>query len=262
MIRPKLWLKGHKLYNKPGMNPDNSSNPAMNPEHNPYDNPLNVMSEGERVICEIRRHPFGLFGMYLMAGLIIVIILAAAFIGPHYLTNVTGQDKLYIALAAIGVTAITLLYLYLGVTVYNGNRWIVTSDSITQISQVSLFRKQTSQLSLANLEDVTFEQNSFIQTMFGFGVLRVETAGERSKFSFPFCPNPQSCAREIIKAHEDFIRQHPEEQSAVGQGVNTNTQAYAQPPAQAAPSQPYQQPPQPPFASQPTDDDHGNNPTG
>jgi uncharacterized membrane protein YdbT with pleckstrin-like domain len=247
MIRPKLWVKGHKLYNTHDMNPND---PAVNPQPTSYNNPLNVMSPGEKTLCEIKRHPFGLFGIYLMSAIVIVVVIAAAILAPHYLTGIKSQDKVYLLLAAVIISAIALLFTYIGVTVYNGNRWIVTSDSITQISQVTLFNKQTSQLSLANLEDVTFEQGSFIQMMFGFGTLKVETAGERSKFSFPYCPRPAQYAREIIQAHEDFIRQHPEEQSGAGQGVNINTQAYAQQP-QAAPLAP----------SQPSNDDHSNNPT-
>lgn len=226
MLRPKLWMKGHRLYNRPVMNPNSMpANAPPSSEQNPYDNPLNVMSEGERVICEIKRHPFGLFGVYAMTGFIIVIVLAAAILAPHYLTNITSQDKMYIGLIAAGVSIIALIYLYIGVTVYKGNRWIVTSDSITQISQSSLFKRQTSQLSLANLEDVTYEQSSFIQSMFGFGTLKVETAGERSKFSFPFSPRPQQCAREIIQAHEDFIRQHPEESQNATPPLTTQQQA-------------------------------------
>jgi len=112
-----------------------------------------------------------------------------------------------------------LIYMYVASIIYNGNRWIVTSDSITQITQVGLFRKQTSQLSLGNLEDVTFEQESILQTMFGFGTLHVETAGEHSKFIFPFCPTPQKCAVEIIQAHEAYMEANPEGAQRDNQGL-------------------------------------------
>ena len=67
--------------------------------------------------------------------------------------------------------------------------------------------------------------------MFGFGTLKVETAGERSKFQFPYCPNPQKCAVEIIQAHESFMAANPEggnvgiNNSFPSSGVNVNTQA-------------------------------------
>jgi len=219
------------------------------------DNPLEVMSAGEQNICEIKRHPFGLFGMYIGSGILIILVLVAAFLIPHFVSGLSGSAQTGVVLGGLVLAVLILLYDYIAVTIYKGNRWVVTSDSITQIRQVGLFRKQTSQLSLANLEDVTFEQNGLVQSMFHFGDLKVETAGEHSKFIFPFCPQPAEYARQIIKAHEDYLAYHPEE-SQRGQTGLTNAQfaqpAYAQqPPATPQPYQPpaqqapYQAPPYP-----------------
>ncbi len=191
------------------MNP-NSPNTNHPPVPSRFHNPLEVMSAGEQNLFEIKRHPFGLIGLYISAGLAVIVVVIVAVLAPQYVAELkSSEDALYAV--AFGVVILALLYTYIGAVIYNGNRWVVTSDSITQISQTGLFSKQTSQLSLANLEDVTFEQDSFVQTMFGFGTLKVETAGERSKFSFPFCPNPNYYAKEIIRAHEQFIQLHPEE---------------------------------------------------
>ncbi|HEX7368573.1 MAG TPA: PH domain-containing protein, partial [Candidatus Saccharimonadales bacterium] len=185
------------------------------------DNPLEVLSSGERTVMELKRHPFGLIGVYFSSAVVVLILLAAAFSASRYLTSLTPQDRSGIVIGLFVLIAITLLYMYISVTVYKGNRWIVTTDSITQVKQAGLFHKQTSQLSLANLEDVTFEQSSVIQSMFHFGTLRVETAGEHSKFVFPFCPAPEACAKRIIAAHEQFISEHPEGERTAQQALNT-----------------------------------------
>ena len=184
------------------------------------DNPLSVMQPNERVICHIKRHPFGLFGIYFLSGLVLIGVFTAAALAPHYITDLTSQYKMDIFAAAVFIAIITLLYMWIAVIIYNGNRWIVTTDSITQVSQTGLFNKQSSQLSLGNLEDVTFEQESIIQSMFGFGTLHVETAGERSKFVFPFCPTPQKCAQEIIYAHEQYMAANPESAYRDNQGIS------------------------------------------
>jgi uncharacterized membrane protein YdbT with pleckstrin-like domain len=77
---------------------------------------------------------------------------------------------------------------------------------VTQVQQTGLFNKQSSQLSLENLEDVTAEKNGILAQMFNFGVIKCETAGERSKFVFPFCPNPTYYAQEILNARERFMQ--------------------------------------------------------
>jgi len=216
----------------PSMDPNNQQypQPGLNPES--VHNPLNVMSPGEQIICDIKRHPIGLLGVYITSGFLILVLLGGVAALPSLVSDLSNQIKLIAFAGALLFAALILLFAYIAAVVYKGNRWIVTSDSITQITQTGLFQKQTSQLSLANLEDVTFEQNSLFQSMFGFGTLKVETAGERSKFQFPYCPNPRKCAVDIIQAHEGFMAANPEEaqrgnqltQPGANPGVNINTQ--------------------------------------
>lgn len=44
--------------------------------------------------------------------------------------------------------------------------------------------------------------------MFDYGVLRLETAGVRSKFVFVFCPRPDIYAQQILNARAQFERTH------------------------------------------------------
>lgn len=177
-------------------------------QENIADNPLHVMSPGEQVICSIKRHPIGLIGVYIMTGIMVLLLLVGVAALPHFATDLSATDKTYAFITAVALASLILVFAWIAVIIYKGNRWIVTSDSITQIQQTGLFRKQTSQLSLENLEDVTFEQTSLIQTLFNFGTLKAETAGEHSKFQFPYCPEPKQCAVDIIEAHEKFMESY------------------------------------------------------
>ena len=192
-------------------------------------NPLSVMQPGERVICEVRRHPIGLVSVYFVTGLVLIVALTAAILTPFYASFLTSQQKLGVEAAAALVIILDILFTYIGVWVYQGNRWVVTSDSITQVEQVSLFDRHASQLSLANLEDVSAQQNGILQTMLGYGDLIVESAGERSKFVFNFCPDPNEYARKIIAAHEEYIARRPEDMVAANRPLSTVT-SYNQPP--------------------------------
>ena len=169
-------------------------------------NPLAAMRKDEAVIFQIRRHPFGLLGIHITAGFMLLGLAVIIYVLlPHFLTSVP-HTKLYGigTLAFVIVAAIMFVFLAITHKVYWGNSWILTSDSLTQVTQSSLFDKQSSQLSLANLEDVTAEQNGPLSHMLNFGVLRVETAGERSKFMFPYCPNPNLYAQQVLQARENF----------------------------------------------------------
>jgi uncharacterized membrane protein YdbT with pleckstrin-like domain len=215
------------------MDPNSQFQPT---QENIADNPLHVMSEGEVVLCNIKRHPIGLLGTYLVSGILLILLFTGIALLPSLAPDLSSSDKTYAFLAAITIATMIALFTWVVVIIYKGNRWIVTSDSITQIQQTGLFHKQTSQLSLENLEDVTFEQNSILQTLFGYGTLKVETAGERSKFQFPFCPNPKKCAVDIIEAHEKFMNENQRfSRTSINTNFSTNAPAPTQTPAQGPP---------------------------
>jgi len=153
----------------------------------------------------IRRHPIGIIGVYVGAGIVLIVAAILCFVVPSSLvSNLSTQTKQMIDVGFLVVLVITMLMVLISTKVYWGNQWVLTTDSITQVSQTSLFNRQSSQLSLGNLEDVTAEQNGIFTHMFNYGILKVETAGERSKFSFAYCPNPNYYAQQILQAREAF----------------------------------------------------------
>lgn len=171
--------------------------------------PMVVLRPGERVIAEIKRHPIGIMATYLGGALSIVLIIVVAIMAPTIFSGVGLEDNFATAaiilalILSVGICAI----MFIATTVYWQNRWIVTDDSITQITQHSLLGRRVSQLSLESLEDITVDQHGLLQTMFNFGTLHAETAGEKSKFVFPYCPKPSKRARQILEAHEYFLHQ-------------------------------------------------------
>lgn len=186
------------------------------------------MQAGERNICEIKRHPIGMLSMYISAGFMLAVLAVIIFlVAPIVFPNADKSQIYSYGLAVFLVLSVmALVFVSISHVVYWGNRWILTSDSLTQMQQRSLFGKQNSQLSLGNLEDVTASQDGMLAHMFGFGTLRVETAGERSKFVFPFCPNPNYYAQQILNAREQF-EQKIESNEGAGRayptGVNVGT---------------------------------------
>lgn len=203
------------------MNPRNSSNqPAAS-------NPLAVMEPGEQVICEIKRHPIGIYGVYVAVGLgLFVLALAVFIIAPSVFSNYS-QSRIMLAGAVVFLVAAMAGagFLLVASKVYWGNRWILTSDSITQVTRTSLFDKQTSQLSLGDLEDITAEQNGVLAEMLHYGVISAETAAATDKFTFLYCPNPTYYARQILGARERFeqgkTRQDGQQPSSANTGQAT-----------------------------------------
>ena len=240
------------------MNPDNYQQSPQYPQQpqqqSPQQppsgvrNPLEAMRPGEQIICEIKRHPIGIYGTYVMAGIMIVAALVAALAMPMFVKGAASSLYAIVWGVCLLIGLVAFVMIYVGTKVYWGNRWIVTSDSITQTLKVSLFDTQSSQLSMGNIEDVTVEEDGVLCHMFGYGMLRVETAGEHSKFVFPFCPTPNVYAQKILNTREDFEQgRRGEDQQRLYRSQGT----YA-PPYPEQPQYEQQQPPQyPQYAQQP-----------
>ncbi len=234
-------------------------------------NTLTVLQPGERVICTIKRHPIGILGIYGLGGLIAIVTAVLAFgLAPSVFSG-SSDRQIFVAgsLVSLIVAAICAVFALIATKVYWGNTWTLTTDSLTQVDQISLFKRHSSQLSLESLEDVTAEQNGILTRIFNYGLLKVETAGERSKFTFPFCPNPNYYAAQILSARERFDQYSPREESAYKQSapivetpVTTTEQPGPPMPPQSAAAMPRQQPLPPTMPSSPPEIDSYEVPDG
>jgi uncharacterized membrane protein YdbT with pleckstrin-like domain len=226
------------------MNPSQDTQAQQKPLH-----PMVVMQPGERVVCEIKRHPIGILSLYVGAFFAVAVVATLLYffmptIRDHYGSNADAMVLLGGGIILAGI----VLMLFISTTIYWQNQWIVTTDSITQIIQNGLFGRQASQLSMENLEDVTVIQNGILPHIFNYGMLKAETAGERSKFVFMYCPNPNQCAREILDTHEKFLEDRRNVQYA---GSGNMGGGYApQPQYQQQYQQPQQTQAQPPLPPQ------------
>lgn len=181
-----------------------------------------TVPEGNAREVIIKRHPFGLIALYLQAAFGLGAALGLIyFVIPALLTDDTKTRALhFLSIFALVAIILTAIFLLIATFIYQQNRWIVTDDSITQVLQVGLFRRLSSELSMANIEDVTAEQTGILATLFRFGTLNAETAGERSNFHFIYCPQPNKYAKIILAARERFITGRPEQANRANNMLN------------------------------------------
>lgn len=216
---------------------------------NPQDiQPLNDLP-AENIIFQIRRHPIGILAVYITSAIVLIALAILAFgVAPKYITSYSSSQV--IGIASVGYFIfLTLIvgFVYVAHIVYWDNSWTLSDESLAQVSRTSLFDKQSSHLSLGNLQDVTATQDSILQHIFKYGTLSVETAGEKSKFVFTYCSNPDIYAQHILEARERF-----EQGNRINNGLKTpiQNQPVAQQPApQDTPPPIYPIPPQPPVES-------------
>ncbi len=88
--------------------------------------------------------------------------------------------------------------------------WIVTNDRIINVEQ-RLFSRTISELDLFKIQDVTGQSKGFLETMFDYGNVYVQTAGATERFNFEEVPSPREVASKIIALAEEDRKYHLKE---------------------------------------------------
>jgi len=180
------------------------------PQISKSDNDL--LEPGEHIVTVVHRHPIGIVIIYLEALVGVIAIIALLMVlAPSFLDNLSGQAyNLFIAGVILAVALLALI-LFVATYIYRQSRLMVTDKSLVQIIQRGLFIRKVSRLSMSNVQDVAAEHKGFLATIFNFGTLTVQTAGEEDNFIFPYCPNPDFYADKILEARQAFAKSIQEE---------------------------------------------------
>lgn len=75
--------------------------------------------------------------------------------------------------------------------------WIITQDRLIDIQIVSLFNRRMSQISFTQVQDVRVEIQGYLQNIFNYGTVLVQSAGHQSFFQLNAIPRPSEIASEI-----------------------------------------------------------------
>lgn len=179
------------------------ANPLFKPKS--YGKSIEKIDPNERVLCIVYQHPIGIILVYFLA---IFGVIAAFLLLSIYMSSFTGDNQAVYSLLAFASVIIAImvgLLMVVATVVYKRNKLTVTERSVIQVLQTTLLLKKVSQISLANVEDVTVEQKGVLANMLDFGTLKIETAGEQANFNFIFCQSPSRVAKIILDAKDEFI---------------------------------------------------------
>lgn len=171
--------------------------------------------DNEQVVCEVRKHPFGLFLIYVSGGFVAFILFCMLVLLPYAL-DASGQDigvslatiKPISALVGLILTSLSLVMTAIIGFLYQANVVLVTNEKISQQIYRTLFDKKVSQLSIGDIQDVTVSQVGVFAKIFGYGTLMIETAGEQNNYIFNYSVKPFECSKAIVGAQEAYIAKY------------------------------------------------------
>ena len=169
--------------------------------------------EDEKLICEIRKHYFGLVMIYISGFTVSVVLFIFLVLGSLFVqedasvleTNVSAIRVIMVLLGAV-LTLLSIAMTLIGAYLYKGNVMLVTSEKIAQVLVRTIFDRKISQLSIGDIQDVTVSQKGVLAHFFDYGTLVIETAGEQQNYTFSFTPKPYYYSKCIVGAHEENLK--------------------------------------------------------
>lgn len=174
----------------------------------------------EEIKLIVRHHWAGFLGP-------LVLVLAMALL-PLFLIFAIGLAspdgvETYRSLIAIFLTG---YYLFLLTFLFGA--WInfyydilfVTNERIINVAQEGLLARKTSELSMEQIQNVSANVDGFLQNLFNYGLLVIETAGEGTSddplrpglqgyFTIHDLPDPNRLARIILEFHRASVGKNP-----------------------------------------------------
>jgi uncharacterized membrane protein YdbT with pleckstrin-like domain len=159
--------------------------------------------EGEWVIMITRKHWLALVSPFIWGIFIALILVIFSRLvldsGERYLAaisdNAASAFEVLIVMYATLVSFGTWLIRY-----FNG--LVLTNRHIIDVSQRAFFARSVSTLALENIEDVNIDKNGFLATIFDYGDLRIQTAGELPNFELKMVADPERVQRLIMNAKD------------------------------------------------------------
>lgn len=169
------------------------------------------LSDGEYVISAVKRHPLGLVTIWLSVIFVSIVILLVPITFQEGVFGLSKQGVLFGSIILITLLVFVFLIGSVATIVYQSNRFYLTNESVIQHIQTSLFSQNNQTVSLDNIEDASFRQIGVLQSLFGYGSIRLSTQGDETTYRFSWVTNPKKQIDTLNNAVEAFKNGRPVE---------------------------------------------------
>lgn len=163
--------------------------------------------EGEEILIFIRRHWMAFVGWIalIVIMLSIPLIVLIAILSSQGTDFFRGTNLIYIALGTSVYLLVTNAVFLTAWIEHYLDVAIITPERLIHISQVGLFNRHVAELSLLRVQDVSASVKGYFQSVFHYGKVVVESAGDTPNFVMPFAPKPQLIANTILTLHDRLV---------------------------------------------------------
>lgn len=153
------------------------------------------LSDGEYVILQLKRHPIGAISIWAFTITLVLLIIIGWFILlAHPGTErsfISSSAVVFVSVVALGLLLLTIIISWIAITVYRGNRFFLTNESVIQKIQTTLLAKKEQTINLENINDASFDQKGLLQTVFDFGTVKLSTHDDGDIYNFTYVSRPK-----------------------------------------------------------------------
>ncbi len=198
---PKVKTKDFKKENLEQI-PGHTHNPLAAYCYLPEKIDFEDKEDGETVILFLRKHFITNTGWILLT----IVMLLAPLLLPHF-PILSFLPLRFQFVAVLGWYLVTVALALESFLTWFFNVSIVTEKRIIDIDFVNLIYKQISDTTIDRVQDITYKMGGVIRTIFNYGDVVVETAGEIPSFTFWAVPNPD----QVTKIIEQLLMKEEQE---------------------------------------------------
>ncbi|HSX42406.1 MAG TPA: PH domain-containing protein [Candidatus Saccharimonadales bacterium] len=166
----------------------------------------------ETIQAVVRKHPAGFLGTLLIVLAMAIFPILVYIIGPLAFPHTFNEARTIILLISSSFYLFLLTFLFGAWLEYYYDVIFITNERIINVAQLGLLSREVSELGLAQIEDVSARMEGFFQSLFNYGLLVIETAGEGTSdnenhpglggyFTIKDVPDPNRLARLVIELH-------------------------------------------------------------
>lgn len=152
-----------------------------------------------------RRHPVTLVPFFFLI-LFVFILPPGAYLALSAFWPEALASQPYLVLFVLAASIFFLfglMFLFQYFLDYWLDVFIVTDKRILDINQKGLFNRTVSELRLYRTQDVTTEVKGVVHSIFDYGDVFIQTAGEKERFIFEDVPHPNNIAKLILELAEE-----------------------------------------------------------
>lgn len=160
--------------------------------------------EGEEIILKVRKHWF----VFAAEGIIMFLVMMIPLITYAFLPDLGAYFPLFMFFASLWLL-FSWLALFMMWTHNYLDMLVITNKRIVDIEQRTLFSRHTATLHFEQMEDMTVETRGVLATMFGFGDLYIQTAGESREISIKAIPHPEEVRKIISSLYQHAVDNTP-----------------------------------------------------